>query len=111
MPATTSSAILRGGLRRFRASSKASGVAYSPSSTAGGCSMTIFGKSTPYALRRKSRKRCARRCSRACYKGPSKLVNERATVANQATDQAFDEGCVGTYEEKSDPVLCALHIA
>ena len=43
--ATISSAIFLGGLRNFLASSKASGRAYSPSSTRGGCSITIFGKS------------------------------------------------------------------
>ncbi len=44
-PATTSSAILRGALRSFLASSKARGRAYSPSSTFGGCSMTTVASS------------------------------------------------------------------
>ena len=45
MPATISSAIFRGALRSFLANSKASGRAYSPSSTRGGCSTTNLGRS------------------------------------------------------------------
>ena len=47
-PATISSAILRGALRRRLASSNESGRAYSPNSTLGGCSMTMVGRSSPY---------------------------------------------------------------
>ena len=46
IPLTISSAILRGALRSFLASSKASGKAYSPNSTLGGCSITISGRSS-----------------------------------------------------------------
>jgi len=45
MPLMISSAIFRGALRNFFASSKASGMAYSPSSTLGGCSTTILTRS------------------------------------------------------------------
>jgi hypothetical protein len=47
IPATISSAIFRGALRSFRASSKAIGSAYSPNSIFGGCSTTMFAISRP----------------------------------------------------------------
>ena len=46
-PATISSAILRGALRSFFASSKAIGSAYSPNSIFGGCSTTMLAISRP----------------------------------------------------------------
>jgi len=62
------------GLRSFFANSKASGSAYSPNCTFGGCSITIRSSSMLYVRRKNSRICCAKRRSRWRYKCPSKCL-------------------------------------
>ena len=99
IPLTISSAILRGALRSFLASSKARGNRVLAEFTLGGCSMTILARSSAYVRRRNSRTCWASRRSRWRYKNSPKLLKKRVIVANCTRTARFDAECCVPYDE------------